>query len=136
MNARVFLDTNIIIYLYSDDENDKRDVVYKLVNNNICITSTQVLNEASNVWFKKYNLCKHQIIKYLNGIEAVCDQILLIQRKTINHALSIKERYGYSYYDCLMHSSAIEGNCQIIYTEDMNDGQMINDTLKIINPFK
>ena len=136
MNDRMFLDTNIIIYLYSEDENDKRDTVYKSVNKNCCITSTQVLNEASNVWFKKYNWNKNQIIEYLDGIEAVCDEIMLIQRKTINQALNIKDRYGYSYYDSLMLASALDGNCRIIFSEDMSDGQMVNDTLKIVNPFK
>ena len=84
MNDRIFLDTNIIIYLYSADECDKREDAYKIVNNNICVTSTQTLNEASNVWFKKYQWNKAQVIKYLDGIEAVCEEITLIQRKTID----------------------------------------------------
>jgi len=136
MNDRVFLDANIIIYLYSDDEDEKRDAAYKILNGNKCVTSTQTLNESSNIWYKKYNLNKIIITKYLNEIESVCDDIMLIQRKTINHALIIKDRYGYSYYDCLMLASALEGNCDIIFTEDMNDGQFIEQKLKIINPFK
>jgi len=51
------------------------------------------------------------------------------------NALSLKDRYGYSYYDCLMLASALEGNCRVIYTEDMSDGQMIDGALEIINPF-
>jgi predicted nucleic acid-binding protein len=57
MNAKVFLDTNLIIYLYSETEIQKRDIAYKCLNDNDCIISTQILNEASNVWTKKYNLC-------------------------------------------------------------------------------
>jgi len=136
MNDKVFLDTNAIIYLYSEDENDKRDAAYKSVNSNCCITSTQALNEASNIWFKKYNLSKNQIIKYLDGVEAVCDETLLIQRKTINKALVLKDRYGYSFYDTLMLASALESNCTQIFTEDMQDGQVIEDTLTIVNVFK
>ena len=136
MSDRVFLDTNIIIYLYSEDEDDKREAVYRFVNKNCCITSIQTFNEASNVWLKKYNWEKDKIIKYLDGIEAVCDEILLIQKKTINEALSIRDRYDYSYYDCLVLSSALESNCKIILTEDMNDGQLIYNRLEIINPFK
>ena len=135
MIDRVFLDTNILIYLYSEDEDDKRDVAYKVVNSNTCVVSTQTLNEASNILLKKYNLNKTQIVEYLDGIEAVCDEIILVQRKTINQALSIKESYGYSYYDCLILASALESNCNIIFTEDMSAGQMIDNQLKIINPF-
>jgi predicted nucleic acid-binding protein len=136
MSDRVFLDANILVYLYSEDEGNKRDIAYKIVNDSLCIISTQTLNEASNVWYKKYKLNKAHIIKYLDEIESVCDQILLIQRKTINQALIIKDRYGCSYYDSLMLASALEGNCKIIFTEDLQDGQLIEDTLRIVNPYK
>jgi predicted nucleic acid-binding protein len=135
MNDRVFLDTNILVYLYSKDESNKRDIAYKIVNYNNCIISTQIFNEASNVWCKKYKLDKAQIMKYLDEIELVCDEILLIQRKTINQALGIKYRYNSSYYDSLMLASALEANCGIIFTEDLQNGQLIEDTLKITNPF-
>ena len=104
MRDRVFLDTNIIIYLYSVDENDKRDISCNFVNGVDCITSIQALNEASNVWFRKHNLGKIEIAKYLDEIEAVCDEVMLVRRKTINLAIDIKDRYGYSFYDCLMFS--------------------------------
>ena len=136
MNDRVFLDTNIVIYLYSEDENYKRDIACNFVNSSNCITSIQAMNEASNVWLKKYKLDKYEIAKYLDELEAICDDIVLIRRKTIDQALNIKDRYGYSFYDCLMLGAALEANCGIILTEDMKSGQVINDTLKILNPFE
>ena len=135
MSDRAFLDTNIIIYMYSEDEVEKRDVVYKLVNNTNCVTSIQVMNEASNIWLKKYTLDRSTIAKFIDEIESISDEVLSVQRKTINRALDIKEQYGYSYYDCLMLASAIEASCSIILTEDMNDGQVIDGELQIINPF-
>ena len=135
MNDRVFLDTNIIIYLYSEDETQKRCIAYNYINNFNCVTSIQAMNEASNVWLKKYRLSKIEINKYLDEIEAVCDEIMLINRKTLSQALDVFDRYHFSYYDSLMLSSALESNCDIILTEDMKDGQIINDTLKIMNPF-
>ena len=135
MSDRVFLDTNIIIYMYSEDDEDKRDIAYQFVNNTNCVTSIQVMNEVSNVLIKKYALGKSEISKYLDEIEAISEEVLLIQRKTINQALDIKEKYGYSFYDCIMLASAIEASCSIILTEDMNDGQVIDGTLKIVNPF-
>ncbi|MCL1843038.1 MAG: PIN domain-containing protein [Defluviitaleaceae bacterium] len=135
MPDKIFLDTNIIVYLYSIDENDKRDTCCEFVNRADCITSIQVMNEASNVWFKKYKLGKSGIAKYLDEIESICDEVMLVRRKTINMALDIKERYHYSLYDCLMLASALEASCTIILTEDMQNGQVINGILKIINPF-
>ena len=136
MSDRAFLDTNIIIYLYSEDEDEKRDVAYQFVNNANCFTSIQVMNEVSNVWTNKYALDKSEIIKYLNEIESISEEVLLVKRKTINRALDIKTQYGYSFYDCLMLASAIEANCNKILTEDMKDGQIIDGILQIVNPFK
>jgi len=117
-----------------DDEN-KRNAAYTALNNHDCVTSIQAMNESSNVWFRKFNWSASKIKEHLDNIEMVCDEVFPIHRNTIDKALSLKERYGYSYYDCLMLASALDGNCQIIYTEDMSDGQIINDTLKIVNPF-
>jgi predicted nucleic acid-binding protein len=136
MLAKVFLDTNILIYFYIGDDETKRSIVCNLLDNNDCFTSIQALNETSNVLFVKFKLDSIKIKKYLDNIESVCNNVLPVRRDTINTALEIKDRYGYSFFDCLMLSSALEGNCQVIFSEDMNDGQIINNSLKIVNPFK
>jgi len=53
----------------------------------------------------------------------------------LDEAIALNARYGFSYYDCLMLASALESGCSVIYTEDMKHGQVINGTLKIVNPF-
>ena len=136
MNDRAFLDTNIFIYLYSETELPKRDIACKCLDKNDCITSTQIFNETTNVWLKKYSLQAETIKKYLDNIESVCDEVLILNRKTINLAIDLKVQYGYSYYDCLMLASALESDCDVILTEDMSDGQIIEGKLKIVNPFK
>ena len=136
MNDKVFLDTNILIYLYSESESGKRNAACQSLNIYDCITSIQALNEASNVWGRKYGWSGEKIKNHLDNIETVCDEIVLIQKNTIKKALELKDDYGYSYYDCLMLASALEYKCGIILTEDMSNGQIIDGELKIINPFK
>jgi len=136
MKDKTFIDTNIFVYLFSTEENKKRDICIDELDKYLRITSTQIFNETSNVWFKKYNLDANTIKKYLDNIERICDEVLCIDRKTINYALDLKARYGYSYYDCLMLASALESSCDILLTEDMSDGQVIENKLKIVNPFK
>jgi len=136
MRDRAFLDTNVLIYFYSENDELKRNAAYHVLNSHACVTSIQAMNESSNVWFNKNKWSAKKIEAHLNNIELVCDEVLPVQRHTINKALVLKDRYGYSYYDSLMLASALDGNCKIIYTEDMNDGQIIHDTLKIVNPFK
>jgi predicted nucleic acid-binding protein len=60
----------------------------------------------------------------------------LLQKTSIDQALSIAQRYKYSYWDSLILSSALENGCKVLYTEDMQDGQTIDGKLKIENPFK
>jgi len=136
MSGRAFLDTNIIIYLYSESDEQKRDAACHVLDNHDCVTNIHVMNESSNVWFKKFKWSATEIEKHLDNIELVCSEILPIHRDTINKALALKDRYKYSYFDSLMLASALEGNCQIIFTEDMSNGQIISDSLKIVNPFK
>ena len=135
MSDRAFLDTNILIYFYSEDDERRRNAAHSALNTHDCVTSIQAMNESSNVWLRKFNWSASKIKEPLDNIEMVCDEVLPIYRNTINEALSLKERYGYSFFDCLMLASALNGNCQIIFTEDMGDGQIINDTLRIVNPF-
>jgi len=94
------------------------------------------MNESSNVWLRKFSWSAKKVKEHLDNIELVCDDVQIIYRDTINKAITLKERYKFSYFDSLMLASALEGNCQVIFTEDMSDGQIINKTLKITNPFK
>ena len=136
MSDKAFLDTNVLIYFYSEDDEHKRDAAYNILNVHTCVTSIQALNESSNVWFNKYKWNAAKIEEHLKNIELVCDEVIPIHRDTISKAIILKDRYAYSYYDCLMLASALESDCKIIYTEDMSDGQIIENKLKIINPFK
>ena len=135
MQGRAFLDTNIIIYFFSTQDEIKRKRAYEILNNYDCVSSTQVMNESCNVWLKKFAMSAERIHGFLDSVEMVCEEVLPIHREAIDSALSLKESYGFSYYDCLMLASALEGDCTTIFTEDMSDGQIINETLKIENPF-
>jgi len=48
----------------------------------------------------------------------------------------LRLKYKFSYWDSLIIASALESGCGILYTEDMQDGQVIEDRLRIVNPFK
>jgi predicted nucleic acid-binding protein len=54
---------------------------------------------------------------------------------TCNKSISLMEKYYHSYWDSLIIPSALESDCSILYTEDMQDGQVIDDRLRIVNPF-
>ena len=135
MQDSVFLDSNILIYLYSKNEPSKRNASINLFKKYICITSTQALNEFSNVYLKKYKTSNDEVKRFIINISKSCD-VQLITEQIIYNAINFNNKYGYSYYDCLMLASSLDSGCSILFSEDLQDGQIIENKLKIINPFK
>jgi len=134
MNDKVFLDSNILIYSYSFTESDKQQTARKLIIENNSFISTQVLQELVNTLTRKF---KFNYDDALRALEESCinNYVLTNSEKTITSACKIADRYGFSFYDSLIISSALESDCSILYSEDLNNGQVIERKLKIVNPF-
>lgn len=135
-SARIFVDTNILIYLYSYDESYKRGAVEGLLNfsNYHVVMSTQVINEFISVMRKKRLTVFSTLIKTIEECYSYFN-IARVRLRTIKAAVNIAEKYKYSYFDSLMIASAIEKKCTVLYSEDMHDGQVIEGRLRIQNPF-
>ncbi|NCQ97900.1 PIN domain-containing protein [Microcystis aeruginosa] len=134
MPDKVFIDTNVLIYGYSEDEPDKRQQAIDCVRSGEAWISTQVLNETINVLKRKFSLSYSQIREAVQELSEGFP-IVLVSVNTIEMALNLAERYQYSYFDSLILASALEAGCQILYSEDLQDGQRIENQLTIINPF-
>lgn len=134
MSDSVFFDTNTLIYLYSEDEPEKQRRSRKLIDDHSGIISMQVLNEFSSTLRKKFKFeydVINSAIKELSASFTIVTQNL----QTIFSAFDIGNRYGYSYYDCLIIATALEYGCSILYSEDFQNNQIIDDLLTIRNPF-
>jgi predicted nucleic acid-binding protein len=136
MSAKAFFDTNVLIYLYSSDEPEKRQLALQQIDaiENRWI-STQVLSEISNTLSKKFKLDYSDIAKVLSEIQASF-QIITVKPNTIGQALKLAQTYHYSYYDSLIIAAALEQSCPFLYSEDMQHRQLIDQRLTILNPFK
>ena len=134
---RVFVDTNILLYLYSKDEPYNKLIASELILHSTAeiVVSTQVIGEFISILIKKFGY-EIQIIKLALEDFRRDFYISLIDMEHIEKALLIKERYLYSYWDSLIIAVALKKNCSILYSEDLQDNQLIEDTLRIINPFK
>lgn len=132
MSDKAFIDTNILIYLYSEDEIQKQNISQNVVNKYDCVISTQVLNEFCNVCIRKLNQSTEEVELAINEIIEQCT-VLLIEKNNIKQALEIHKHYGYGYFDSLMLVSALNSNCKYFITEDLADGQILDKKLTIIN---
>lgn len=135
MKDRAFIDTNILVYLYSTDEPQKKYEANSLFGKCEPFISTQVLQELSNILKKKYKVEWQEINAVIDEISQTVE-VFTNNQNTIKSAIIIAEKYNFSFYDSLIISSAIESNCKTVYSEDLQHKQKIENKLQIINPFK
>lgn len=131
----IFLDTNILIYAYSNDEVHKREMARSICSLPNSIISTLVLIEFTNIANKKMGVSWPSI---LNLHREVLDnfQIHTTKASTIAGANRIAEYYQLPWFDSLIVQAAIDANCTILFSEDLNTGQVFENQLKVVNPFK
>ena len=135
MRVKIFIDTNLLVYTQRADNPVKQQIARSLLDNYNCVASTQVLNEFCNIFTRKYPVPVTDIETIINTIVEVCE-ISFVSADTIRQALALHKKYQYPYYDCLIIASALESGCEYLFTEDLQDGQVINNKLKIVNVFK
>jgi predicted nucleic acid-binding protein len=126
-----FFDTNVLLYLLSKDA-AKADRAEMLLASG-GVVSVQVLNEFASVALRKLAMTILETREILSTIRAVCI-VKPLDIETHELGLDMAERYGFSIYDGLIVAAAIRGGCSILYTEDLQQGQVI-DQLTIRNPF-
>jgi predicted nucleic acid-binding protein len=132
MSDRSFFDTTILIYSISSEE-PRAAVAEKLLEDGGWI-SVQVLNEFAAVARRNLNMSWEETRDALLAIRALCESPTPLSTETHEAALEIAARYGYHIYDALILAAALESHCEILYTEDMRNGQVIGP-LTIRNPF-
>ena len=135
MKGKFFLDTNILISLYSTEEKKQKRVLELLQNDDTSVISTQVLSEFCNILKKKFNFNTKQLNILLQDFEK---NFLLhtTDIEQIKTALTISDRYKYSFYDALVIAGAIHSGCTLLFSEDLQHGQTIFNKVKITNPFR
>ncbi|HXR14725.1 MAG TPA: PIN domain-containing protein [Terriglobales bacterium] len=134
MPAKHFLDTNVLIYAVA--KNDPRASKAEALLANGGIVSIQSLNEFVSVARRKLGMSWKQVNECLDLICILCPDPVPISLDMHKAAMAIAEKYGYSIYDALVASAALEAGCKTLYSEDLQDGQVINRQLIIRNPFR
>ncbi len=133
MSASAFFDTNVFVYAVVQDDPRSQKAEDLIVEGGT--VSVQVLYEFADVVRRKAKMPWDEIRFAIENIEALCPDPLAITTDTHREAVAIAERYGYRIYDALIVASALEAKCTILFSEDMQDGQVIDKTLTVRNPF-
>ena len=137
--ARVFLDTNVLVYAHDRSAGEKhqtaRDVVLDLWERGLGILSTQVLQEFFTAVTRKIakpmgTASARQIIEDLLKWSVVVND-----GDSILAAVDILDRYKLSFWDSLIIQAAVRGGADLLLSEDLSDGQTIHG-VRIHNPFQ
>ena len=73
--AKIFVDSNVLVYLYSDTDQRKKQIAFDAINQYDCSVSMQVFNEFSNVCIRKLHKPIQEIRAAINEVYAACDCI-------------------------------------------------------------
>ena len=133
MPGKPFFDTNVLIYAVA--ENDPRNTRAEELLASGGMLSVQILNEFVAVARRKILMSWSDVREALDAFRVLCPSPLPLTIEMHEAALKIAERHGYNIYDALVAAAALQAGCTTLYSEDLQDGQIIDQKLTIRNPF-
>lgn len=132
MIDRVFFDSNVLLYMLSQDM-DKANRAEALLAGGGVI-SVQVLNELTLTARRKFHLDWDCIDQFLEPVRALCETTSVIE-DTYDLGRKLAERYQFRVYDAMIVAAALLADTDTLYSEDMHDGLLVEGRLRIRNPF-
>ena len=117
MSDKSFFDTNVLVYLYSNDDIVKKAQATSVVAQSDAWVSTQALTEYGNVASRKLKEPWPHIAAGLKEFTTLFS-VHHNTPQTILRATQVAPRYGFSWFDSLIVAAALECGCQTLYTED------------------
>ena len=135
MTTRWFVDTNVAVYLFDDDEPVKQRVARDLVDSDDAgrlVISTQVLGEFYVTTTRKLHLdlgTVHAAMAALSQFPVVATDLALVRA-----GVDTAERHQISYWDALIIEAAVVSGCDRVLTEDLAPGSTLR-RIEIVNPF-
>jgi len=94
-----------------------------------------VLNESANVLRRKKSLPWRAVHKFIDDIETML-VVRPVTHDIHRDGLRLAERYGFAVYDSFIVAAALAADCDTLWSEDMQNGMIVEDSLTIANPFQ
>ncbi len=136
MNAKVFFDTNVLVYaaVGTGKEERKRKRALDLIQSEDFGTSAQVLQEFFVTVVRKASrpLSAAQALEWIEQWAAFPCQP--IDRELVKIAVELSQRFAISYWDAAILAAAEALGSRVVYSEDLNDGQQYGQ-VRVVNPF-
>jgi predicted nucleic acid-binding protein len=128
-----FVDTNVLLY-FAADVPAKAARAAEIAASGGTI-SVQVLNEITNVARRKMHLSWRDTTAFLTSVTGLFT-VVPLTLQTHETGLRLAQRYGFAIYDAMIAASGLLAGCDVLWSEDMHHGLLVEDTLRILNPFR
>ena len=136
MADRSFIDTNVLVYAEASDAPDKQQaalaLLKQLYETGTGVLSTQVLQEYCNVAIKKLRLPAAHIRAQLDMYEQF--EVVQVTQAIIRAGLDLNQTRSVAFYDALIIASAQTAGCKVLFSEDLNTGEVIAG-VRLLDPF-
>ena len=133
MTTKIAIDTNVLVYVHDKTADEKSSIAKELLVSEPYL-STQVLSEYLNVLRRLLKITKVDLLTkstiWLDGCI-----IFAVSLNTLKKAATLAEKYDFQLFDAIIVASALEAECTVLYSEDMQHNQVIEGKLTIVNPF-
>jgi len=136
MTGRIFVDSNIWIYLFAKDDEEKtedgkkkslvsRKFILEKTKSSHLIISFQVINEVCRV-LKQKGFTEEKLRFVINSLTKICE----VHKSTTELSLKasdLREKHSFSFWDSHIVAHAIDAESNFLASEDMQDGFEINN---------
>ena len=130
-----FIDTNVWLYAFVESQDEEKARIAKeLIENNQPAISAQVINEVCVNLIRQTDISEDEIQTLIASFYRRYS-IFELSREMLVQASRLRGRYAFSFWDSLIVSSALQSGAGVLYSEDMQDGLMIEERLEVRNPF-
>jgi predicted nucleic acid-binding protein len=130
--VKAFFDTNILVYAFSTDPRRDRAAEVIALGGDI---NAQVLNEFTNVLHKKQKLQWPVIEDAKTSVHRLFPNVRPLTVHVHENAIVLARKHTLSFYDALIISAALEAECDVLFSEDLQHGRKFGE-LEVVNPFK
>ena len=133
---RCFIDTNIWLYVFIETDDEGKSAAAKaVIQKPDVVVSIQVINEICVNMLRKVSLAEKDIQALIVAFYEKYT-VVDIDKAALLKASELREKYSLSYWDSLIVANALNADCAVLYSEDMQDGLQVEQRLTVINPVK
>jgi predicted nucleic acid-binding protein len=133
---RCFVDTNIWLYAFIEGDEPRKTACAQalLEASHAIILSTQVINEVCSNLLKKAQFSERHLQQLIAAFYAKYS-VVEFHTAPLLKASALREQYAFSFWDSLIVASALHAEAAVLYSEDMQDGLLVENRVRIMNPF-